>query len=139
VVRSHHERWDGGGYPDGKAGKATHQFARIAAVADVYDAVTSERPYSRAEAPECGWNLVMDGSGTAFDPDIVEVFRRLVAPFPPGSEITLDDGRRGIVASVKPGAMEQPLVRVCWDPDGNEVKPYELELAELPGRSAVVA
>src|SRR5688500_11418898 len=48
VVRSHHERWDGGGYPDAKSGAQIHQFARIAAVADVFDALTSERYYRKA-------------------------------------------------------------------------------------------
>jgi HD-GYP domain-containing protein (c-di-GMP phosphodiesterase class II) len=137
VVRSHHERWDGDGYPDGKAGKATHQFARIASVADVYDAVTSERPYSRAQSPDVGWSLVIDGAGTAFDPDIVDVFRQVVAPYPPGCEITLDDGRRGIVVSVDKHALEQPLIRICWDTDGSPVEPYEFELEELPGRSLI--
>jgi HD-GYP domain-containing protein (c-di-GMP phosphodiesterase class II) len=139
VIRSHHERWDGDGYPDGKAGKATHLFARIAAVSDVYDAVTSERPYSRAAPPELGWNVVTDGAGTAFDPEIVEVFRQVIAPYPPGCEITLDDGRRGLVASVKPGAVEQPRVRICWDANGSPVEPYEIDLVELPGRKSLIA
>jgi HD-GYP domain-containing protein (c-di-GMP phosphodiesterase class II) len=137
VVRSHHERWDGDGYPDGKAGKETHQFARIAAISDVYDAVTSERPYSRAQSPEVGWNLIIDGAGTAFDPEIVSIFRQVVAPYPPGCEITLDDGRRGIVVSVEPDALEEPLIRVCWDADGTPVEPYEFTLHELPGRSLI--
>lgn len=137
VVRSHHERWDGEGYPDHKVGKATHQFARIAAIADVYDAVTSERPYSGAAAPEFGWKLIADGAGSAFDPEIVGVFRQVIAPYPPGHEITLDDGRRGIVVSVKPGAVEQPHVRICWDAEGLPVEPYEIDLAELPGRSLI--
>ncbi|HWB22738.1 MAG TPA: HD-GYP domain-containing protein [Gaiellaceae bacterium] len=138
VVRSHHERWDGAGYPDGKIAKATHQFARIAALADAYDAITSERPYSRAQNPEYGWNIILEGSGSAFDPEIVNVFRQVVAPYPPGSEITLDDGRRGLVVSVQRGALEQPLVRICWDAEGKPVDvPYELELDELPGRASV--
>lgn len=138
VVRSHHERWDGSGYPDGKPGKTTHQFARIAAIADVYDAVTSERPYSRAAPPELGWNFIVDHAGSAFDPEIVDVFREAVAPYPPGHEITLDDGRRGIVVSVHPYGVERPTVRICWDPDGTEVTPYEVDLIELPGTTLTV-
>jgi HD-GYP domain-containing protein (c-di-GMP phosphodiesterase class II) len=132
VVRSHHERWDGSGYPDGKAGEAIHQFARIAAVADVYDAVTSERPHMRARAPHEGWRIVAEGSGTAFDPEVVTVFQHLVAPYPPGSEIVLDDGRRGVVVSVPETRFGQPLVRIGWDASGRPVAPYELELEKLP-------
>ncbi len=132
VIRSHHERWNGSGYPDHTAGPKIHQFARIAAIADVYDAVTSERPYSTAWPPHVGWQLITDGAGTNFDPEIVASFRRTVAPYPPGSEITLDDGRRGVVARVEPTALEHPHVRIGWNSDGEPVEPYELQLDELP-------
>lgn len=76
-VRSHHERWDGGGYPDGRAGEAIPLIGRVLAVVDVYEAVTSVRPYrgpmSRAEARR----LIRDGSGAHFDPRVVEAFLRL--------------------------------------------------------------
>jgi HD-GYP domain-containing protein (c-di-GMP phosphodiesterase class II) len=137
VVRSHHERWDGDGYPDGKCGNAIHQFARIASVADVYDAVTSERPYRRAGRPQDGWHVIVDGAGSAFDPEVVSVFRRIVAPYPPGCEIVLDDGRRGVVVSVPPDALDQPRVRIGWDAHGKAVEPYELDLEQLPGRTLV--
>ena len=76
-VRSHHERWDGGGYPDGLAGEEIPLIGRILAVVDVFEAVTSVRPYrgpmSRTEARR----LVQDGAGSHFDPRVVEVFLRL--------------------------------------------------------------
>ena len=134
VVRSHHERWDGSGYPDGKAGDAIHQFARIAAVADVYDAVTSERPHRRARQPHEGWQIIVDGAGSDFDPEVVAVFKRVVAPYPPGNEIVLDDGSRGVVISVPEDRLDRPRVRIGWDAQGQPVEPYELELTELPGR-----
>jgi HD-GYP domain-containing protein (c-di-GMP phosphodiesterase class II) len=112
VVRSHHERWDGSGYPDGKVGDEIFQLARIAAVADVFDAVTSERPYRGAEPAHVGVDVVAAGAGSAFDPEVVETFRRVVAPYPPGSEIVLADGRRGVVVSVDPDELELPLVRL---------------------------
>jgi HD-GYP domain-containing protein (c-di-GMP phosphodiesterase class II) len=139
VVRSHHERWDGAGYPDGKAGESIHQFARIAAMADVYDAVTSARPYREAREPHEGWRVIVQGAGTAFDPDLVAIFRRAVAPYPPGSEIVLDDGRVGVVVSVPPDRLEEPRVRIGWDADGQPVMPYELELVQLPGMDAAAA
>src|SRR3954464_5082055 len=132
VVRSHHERWDGGGYPDGLSGQGIHQLARIAAAADVFDAVTSERVYASARPPDIGVQIVLDGSGRAFDPDVVEVFRRVVTPYPPGVEIELGDGRRGVVVSVPQKDLTRPLVRVAWEPGGQRVSPYELDTATEP-------
>ena len=132
VVRSHHERWDGEGYPDNLSGKEIHQLARIASTADVYDAVTSERVYASARPPDVGVKIVLDGAGTAFDPDVVEVFKRVVAPYPPGVEVTLSDGSRGVVSSVKTGKLYAPVVRIGWEPSGREVTPFELDTADRP-------
>jgi HD-GYP domain-containing protein (c-di-GMP phosphodiesterase class II) len=74
VVRSHHERWDGSGYPNGLIGEEISLFARIAAVADVFGAVTSERFYAPAVTREAGIDLIRAGSGSAFDPAVVEAF-----------------------------------------------------------------
>jgi HD-GYP domain-containing protein (c-di-GMP phosphodiesterase class II) len=74
VVRSHHERWDGSGYPSGLIGEEIGLFARIAAVGDVFGAVTSERFYARALPPHEGIELIRSGSGRAFDPSVVEAF-----------------------------------------------------------------
>jgi HD-GYP domain-containing protein (c-di-GMP phosphodiesterase class II) len=132
VVRSHHERWDGGGYPDGLAGEEIHQLARVAAAADVFDAVTSERVYASARPPDVGVQVVLDGSGRAFDPDVVDVFRRVVAPYPPGIEVELGDGRRGVVVSAPQKDLTRPVVRVGWDPSGRAVSHYELDTATEP-------
>ena len=111
IVREHHERWDGTGYPQGLAGHDIHQLARIAAVADVYDAVTSERPYQPARSPNVGVDVINANAGTQFDPEVVEVFGRLVFPYPVGSEIVLADGSTGVVAEIDPDAPLRPLVR----------------------------
>jgi HD-GYP domain-containing protein (c-di-GMP phosphodiesterase class II) len=127
VVRSHHERWDGGGYPEGKAGAEIHELARIAAVADAYDATTSERPYATARPAHVGVRAIREGRGTAFDPEVVDEFAKLVAPFPPGVAVELSDGRGGVVAEVPEGALDRPVVRVLGDGE-----PYDLELAAHP-------
>ncbi|MDP9320041.1 MAG: HD-GYP domain-containing protein [Chloroflexota bacterium] len=77
VAREHHERWDGTGYPDRKKGDEISHAARIVAVADVYDALTSKRPYKEAWSPERGLAAIETGSGKQFDPSVVAAFVRL--------------------------------------------------------------
>jgi response regulator RpfG family c-di-GMP phosphodiesterase len=113
VVRDHHERVDGSGYPRRIHGPEIHQFAAIAAVADVYAAATSERPHRPAFAPDAGVGAIVDGRGTAFDPEVVDVFRRVVLPYPPGFDIVLHDGRAGVVARADPYEPHRLAVRVA--------------------------
>jgi HD-GYP domain-containing protein (c-di-GMP phosphodiesterase class II) len=124
IVREHHERWDGKGYPRGLAGHNISQLARIAAVADVYDAVTSHRPYSPAKPAHVGVDIILQGAGTAFDPEVVDMFRRLVLPYPVGTELQMADGSVGVVASAEPGAPHKPLVRF---PSGERVVDLDRE------------
>jgi putative nucleotidyltransferase with HDIG domain len=77
VVLHHHERWDGRGYPDGLAGRDIPLWARIFAVADAVDAMTSERPYRRAGTLEAAIVELLAQSGRHFDPDCVHGFLRL--------------------------------------------------------------
>jgi ribonuclease P protein subunit RPR2 len=76
VIRSHHEHWDGTGYPDGLAEEAIPLSARIFAVADALDAMTSERPYRRPASWEAAAAEISSQSGRQFDPDVVQVFER---------------------------------------------------------------
>jgi putative nucleotidyltransferase with HDIG domain len=79
IVSQHHERFDGKGYPEGLAGDNISLHARIFAVADCYDAMTSDRPYRSGLPKEKTLEIMKQGSGTQFDPKIVEVFIRLCA------------------------------------------------------------
>ena len=77
VVRHHHERWDGAGYPDGLAGEDIPLAARVFAVADTLDALTTDRPYRPASPWEEACDIIVAEAGTQFDPSVVEGFRRL--------------------------------------------------------------
>jgi putative nucleotidyltransferase with HDIG domain len=74
VVRSHHERWDGSGYPDGLAGEQIPLAARVFAVADVLDALTTERPYRPASPLGVAREMIVSEAGGQFDPRVVEAF-----------------------------------------------------------------
>jgi response regulator RpfG family c-di-GMP phosphodiesterase len=76
VIRHHHERWDGTGYPDRLAGEAIPISARIFAVADTLDALTTNRPYRRASTIVQARLIILQAAGTHFDPGVVEAFRR---------------------------------------------------------------
>lgn len=76
IAMTHHEKWDGSGYPRGLAGEAIPIAGRIVAIADVFDALTAERPYKKAWAIEDAVKLIADGAGQHFDPALVEAFRR---------------------------------------------------------------
>lgn len=74
IALAHHEKWDGSGYPGGLTGVAIPQSGRIAALADVFDALTSVRPYKQAWTVEAAVDLIKDTRGKHFDPDLVEAF-----------------------------------------------------------------
>lgn len=74
IARSHHERWDGAGYPNSISGEAIPASARIVQIVDVFSAITTDRPYRDALPIETALREISDGSGTQFDPNLTEVF-----------------------------------------------------------------
>lgn len=74
IALSHHEKWDGSGYPEGQAGENIPLPGRICAVADVYDALTSKRPYKEAFSNEKSLEIMREGSGKHFDPTLIDLF-----------------------------------------------------------------
>jgi HD-GYP domain-containing protein (c-di-GMP phosphodiesterase class II) len=88
IVRHHHERWDGNGYPDGLARDEIPLAARVFAVADALDALTSDRPYRSATGFNAARDEIVAGAGTQFDPDVVAAFAAI-------SESTFAELRRG--------------------------------------------
>lgn len=92
LIRNHHERWDGNGYPDGLKGEENPLVARILAVADSYDAMTSERVYREAKKDEEALLEVKRCSGSQFDPDVVESFLGLIEKYGEKIALSLNDG-----------------------------------------------
>ncbi len=81
IARTHHERWDGSGYPQGLEGEAIPISGRIVALADVFDALMTERPYKTHMPPEAASELIKGSSGTLFDPKLVAIFVDRVQDF----------------------------------------------------------
>lgn len=97
AVRHSHERWDGRGYPDGLTREQIPLAARIVAVADAYEALTTNRPYRSARSPEMATGEIRQGAGTQFDPQVVEAFLRVWQPAAPG------EGVRAVPVTGTPG------------------------------------
>ncbi len=76
IAEGHHERWDGSGYPRGKKGEEIPLSARIVAVADVFDALTSRRPYKEAFDLDTAYGIMLEGRGKHFDPEIIDIFMK---------------------------------------------------------------
>jgi response regulator RpfG family c-di-GMP phosphodiesterase len=86
VVRAHHERYDGTGYPDRLKGREIPLGARIMTIADTYDSITSERPYRKAASHRYAVKEIISCSGTQFDPEVVENFLEIAGTFVPGKD-----------------------------------------------------
>ncbi|MBN2866577.1 MAG: response regulator [Thiotrichales bacterium] len=74
IAQTHHEKWDGSGYPRGLSGEGIPLSGRVMAIADVYDALRSARPYKKAFSHETAMTIIKEGRGTHFDPDVVDAF-----------------------------------------------------------------
>jgi len=117
VSLQHHEKWQGGGYPRGLKGKDIHEFGRIAAVADVYEALTSKRPYRDAMEPYLAYEYIVAQSGWQFDPEVVDAFVKSIAVYPTGIGVELSNGMRGNVIRQNPDLPNRPVVRVIGKGD----------------------
>lgn len=127
AVLTHHERFDGYGYPSRLTGTEIPLYGRIICLADVYDALVSDRPYRRAMLPSDALEYIMSGYGTMFDPDIVDAFTRRVAPYPVGTCVRLSSGVTGIVVGNYEHSRLRPIIRIIKD--GKLTSTY-IDLAE---------
>lgn len=125
----HHEKVDGTGYPRGLKCNEIHKYAKILAVADVFDAITSHRVYRPAMLPHKGIELLYAGNGTHFDQKQVYLFKDSIAIYPQGITVKLNNGRTGIVSKYNFKAVGRPTVRIIKDEEDQKVSPYEIDLA----------
>jgi putative nucleotidyltransferase with HDIG domain len=139
-VLEHHMRYDLTGYPQRSPQRAQHVASRIVAVADAYDAMTSQRPYSAPRMQDEAMNILVRNAGSALDPTLVRLFIGLLGYFPPRSVVLLSSGETAIVTSPSPGDPAKPRVRVIADADGRLTSPVDIDLSDVEqggGRSVV--
>ncbi|MBE5961128.1 MAG: HD-GYP domain-containing protein [Lachnospiraceae bacterium] len=128
IAYSHHERMDGSGYPLGIKGDDLHLFSKITAIADVYDALTTDRCYRPKWPANKAVDYLIENAGTHFAPELVQLFIKQIAIFPNGSMVLLSTGETGIIKEQNRGLPHRPVVRVIKDAQGEEMKPYEIDL-----------
>ncbi len=117
----HHERIDGTGYPYGKKGDEIHEFAKIVAIADTYDAMTSNCEYKKKVSPDKAIEYLVSTGDYNFDYNIVKLFLNHVAIYPVGTIVRLNTKQRGIVMDNNQYSPTRPIVRILRDqnPDSN--------------------
>jgi len=131
IAHEHHERHQGQGYPQGLRGEEIHVFARITAVADVFDALTADRVYRPAVPVHEAFEMVAGSGNFLFDFEIVQAFLHNIAAYPVGTIVALSNGEIGAVVETRRGLSLYPRVRVLFDADGAPVKDLcERALAE---------
>lgn len=113
VCLHHHEKCDGSGYPHGLVDEQISLFAKMAAVCDVYDAVTSQRPYKQAWSPADAIHRMAEWKGH-FDERVFQAFVRCVGIYPVGALVRLKSGRIGVVIEQSPTSLLTPIVRVFF-------------------------
>jgi putative nucleotidyltransferase with HDIG domain len=121
VVYSHHERIDGSGYPRGIKGDEIHEFAKIAAIADVFDALTSDRVYRDKWPTYKAAEYIINNTEKLFDYHLVKKFLPQISFYPNGSEIILSSGHRGIVKDQNIGFPTRPIIKIIEDDEGEEI------------------
>ncbi|MBQ9947065.1 MAG: HD domain-containing protein [Oscillospiraceae bacterium] len=119
-VLFHHEKFDGSGYPTGIRGKETPLIARIIAVCDVFDALTSNRPYRRPWSVGEAEEYILGGSNTHFDYEVASAFMRAFNPYPVGTMVSLSNGRYGVVIKQNQNVL-RPVVRIQGEMSGEEI------------------
>lgn len=127
----HHERYDGSGYPRGLVNEETHEFAKIIAIADVYDAMTSDRVYRKGVEPYQASSYLLSMGNILFEHKLVEAFVKNISLYPIGCSVELSTGEKGLVSHTNSKYPDKPIVRIVLNADGsrcNELR--EINLAE---------
>ena len=134
MIASHHERFNGSGYPRALQGTQIPLYARIAAIADCYDAVTSQRVYAQPIPHALAIKKMYEWRGYDFQPELIEAFIQSVGVYPTGTLVELSSGAVGIVIKENLGKRLRPQVLIILDSDKQQLPDFqEVNLADPSG------
>ncbi|WP_243544056.1 HD-GYP domain-containing protein [Pseudodesulfovibrio tunisiensis] len=134
AVRQHHEKFNGAGYPGKLMQNAISPYARILSLADVYDALTSDRSYKDAILPNKALAIMYGMRGQDFDTTEVQLFIKCLGIFPAGSLVRLNTGKYGVVCESNPKRPLLPKIKIILDED---LRPIPAELVDLAARQTL--
>jgi HD-GYP domain-containing protein (c-di-GMP phosphodiesterase class II) len=133
VVLHHHEKVGGSGYPHGLAGDSISLFAKMASVCDVYDAITSNRPYKTGWSPAEAIRKMAEWAPGHFDDRVFHAFVKTVGIYPLGTLVRLEGGRLGVVVEHNERALLKPTVKVFYSISSqSRIAPELIDLAGSP-------
>ena len=124
IALTHHERFDGSGYPGGLTGPQTPVYGRIAAIIDCYDAMTSQRPYSKPVSPYKALQEIYNWRNKYFQEELVEQFLQCLGVFPTGTLVEMHSGEVGIVMAQNKTRRMSPQVMLILDKDKKHFPDY---------------
>lgn len=131
IAGEHHERFGGAGYPNGLHGFQISPTGRMAAIVDVYDAITSNRVYHRGMEPAVALQKIFEWSEHHFDPELAQQFIQAVGIYPVGSLVRLESQRLAVVVDQGEGGLLYPVVRVVYDARRRQaIPPQDLDLSK---------
>lgn len=139
VCLHHHEKMDGTGYPHGLKGDTISLYAKMGAVCDVYDAITSNRPYKKGWAPAESIRKMAEWSKGHFDEAVFQAFVKTVGIYPTGSLVRLESGRLAVVVEQNETSLLSPRVKVFYSAKTKmPIIQETLDLAKLVGKEKII-
>lgn len=139
VALHHHEKTDGSGYPEGLKDNEISLYAKMGAVCDVYDAITSNRPYKAGWDPAESLRRMAEWANGHFDPTVFQAFVKSLGIYPIGSLVRLSSGRLGLVVEQSPKSLLTPRIKVFFSTRSNtRIRPTLIDLSQ-PGCSEKIS
>ena len=142
IAYQHHERYDGSGYPLGLKGEQISQAGKIAAICDVYDAITSNRIYHKGITPHAALGKLLEWSDFNFDKRLVEQFIRFIGIYPVGTLVKLESGLVGVVVEQNNGAASSlfPIIKIFYSSKyGRYINEYHIDLSKESFNNKIVS